>query len=138
LSSPMAAGRGADGKTLFAGNGRATESARLRGQTPRPHRAGQRHRHRPQNRRALRSRRPARRRLGHRLLARIEETSAGNFRWLPWKPCFAKAAGAARPQARLDAMQRILSTYLFVSKKLTPELLAEIHNAGFQAIELFA
>src|SRR5271157_1018220 len=35
-------------------------------------------------------------------------------------------------------MQRILSTYLFVSKKLTPELLAQIHNAGFQAIELFA
>jgi len=35
-------------------------------------------------------------------------------------------------------MQRILSTYLFVSKKLTPELLAEIHNAGFQAIELFS
>ncbi len=35
-------------------------------------------------------------------------------------------------------MQRILSTYLFVSKKLTPELLADIHNARFQAIELFA
>lgn len=35
-------------------------------------------------------------------------------------------------------MQRILSTYLFVSKKLTPELLAELHNARFQAIELFA
>ena len=35
-------------------------------------------------------------------------------------------------------MQRILSTYLFVSKKLTPELLAEIHKARFQAIELFA
>ena len=35
-------------------------------------------------------------------------------------------------------MQRILSTYLFVSKKLTPELLALVHGAGFQAIELFA
>ncbi len=35
-------------------------------------------------------------------------------------------------------MQRILSTYLFVSKKLTPELLTQVHNAGFQAIELFA
>jgi sugar phosphate isomerase/epimerase len=35
-------------------------------------------------------------------------------------------------------MQRILSTYLFVSKKLTPEVLAEVRNAGFQAIELFA
>lgn len=35
-------------------------------------------------------------------------------------------------------MQRILSTYLFVTKKLTPELVKEIHNARFQAIELFA
>jgi sugar phosphate isomerase/epimerase len=35
-------------------------------------------------------------------------------------------------------MQRILSTYLFVSKKLTPEFLALVHGAGFQAIELFA
>ncbi|HUI50404.1 MAG TPA: TIM barrel protein [Terriglobales bacterium] len=35
-------------------------------------------------------------------------------------------------------MERILSTYLFVSKKLTPELLAEVHKAKFQAIELFA
>jgi sugar phosphate isomerase/epimerase len=35
-------------------------------------------------------------------------------------------------------MQRILSTYLFVSKKLTPELLALVHGAGFAAIELFA
>jgi len=35
-------------------------------------------------------------------------------------------------------MQRILSTYLFVSKKVTPELLALVHGAGFQAIELFA
>lgn len=35
-------------------------------------------------------------------------------------------------------MQRILSTYLFVSKKLTPELLAQIHHTGFQAVEVFA
>jgi sugar phosphate isomerase/epimerase len=35
-------------------------------------------------------------------------------------------------------MQRILSTYLFVSKKLTPELLAQIHGAGFQGVEIFA
>src|SRR5208283_572556 len=35
-------------------------------------------------------------------------------------------------------MQRILSTYLFVSKKLTPELLAQISGANFQAVEIFA
>jgi sugar phosphate isomerase/epimerase len=35
-------------------------------------------------------------------------------------------------------MQRILSTYLFVSKKLTPELLAQVHGAGFHAVEIFA
>jgi sugar phosphate isomerase/epimerase len=35
-------------------------------------------------------------------------------------------------------MLRILSTYLFVSKKLTPELLAQIHSARFQALEIFA
>jgi sugar phosphate isomerase/epimerase len=35
-------------------------------------------------------------------------------------------------------MQRILSTYLFVSKKLTPELLAQISAARFQAVEIFA
>jgi sugar phosphate isomerase/epimerase len=35
------------------------------------------------------------------------------------------------------AMQRLLSTYLFVSKKLTRELLAEIANAGFQGVEIF-
>ena len=34
-------------------------------------------------------------------------------------------------------MQRILSTYLFVSKKLTRELLAQIHGAGFQSVEIF-
>ncbi|HXX14742.1 MAG TPA: sugar phosphate isomerase/epimerase [Candidatus Eremiobacteraceae bacterium] len=35
-------------------------------------------------------------------------------------------------------MQRILSTYLFISKKLNRELLAHIHRAGFQAVEIFA
>jgi len=35
-------------------------------------------------------------------------------------------------------MQRILSTYLFVSKKLNRELLAQIHQSGFQAVKIFA
>jgi sugar phosphate isomerase/epimerase len=35
-------------------------------------------------------------------------------------------------------MLRILSTYLFVSKKLTPELLTQIAGAGFQGVEIFA
>jgi len=35
-------------------------------------------------------------------------------------------------------MQRILSTYLFVSKKLTRELLGQVREAGFQAVEIFA
>ncbi len=35
-------------------------------------------------------------------------------------------------------MQRILSTYLFVSKKLTPEILAQISASGFQGLEIFA
>jgi len=35
-------------------------------------------------------------------------------------------------------MQRILSTHLFLSKKLTPELLAQIHNVGFAGVEIFA
>jgi sugar phosphate isomerase/epimerase len=34
-------------------------------------------------------------------------------------------------------MQRILSTYLLISKKLTPELLGQIADAGFSAIEVF-
>jgi sugar phosphate isomerase/epimerase len=34
-------------------------------------------------------------------------------------------------------MQRLLSTYLFVSRKLTRDLLAEIANAGFQGVEIF-
>jgi sugar phosphate isomerase/epimerase len=35
-------------------------------------------------------------------------------------------------------MNRILSTYLLVSKKLNRELLAQIHTTGFQAVEIFA
>ncbi|HEX4545588.1 MAG TPA: sugar phosphate isomerase/epimerase family protein [Candidatus Acidoferrum sp.] len=34
-------------------------------------------------------------------------------------------------------MQRLLSTYLFVSRKLTPELLGQISSAGFQGLEIF-
>jgi len=35
-------------------------------------------------------------------------------------------------------MKRILSTYLFVSRKLTTELLGQIAEAGFEALEIFA
>jgi sugar phosphate isomerase/epimerase len=35
-------------------------------------------------------------------------------------------------------MQRILSTYLFVSRRLTPEFLGQIADAGFEALEIFA
>jgi sugar phosphate isomerase/epimerase len=34
-------------------------------------------------------------------------------------------------------MQKILSTYVFVSRKLTPEMLAQIGQSGFSAIEVF-
>lgn len=34
-------------------------------------------------------------------------------------------------------MQRLLSSYLFISKKLTAELLGQIAEAGFQGIEIF-
>ena len=34
-------------------------------------------------------------------------------------------------------MQRLLSTYLFVSRKLTRELLGQIANAGFTGVEIF-
>jgi sugar phosphate isomerase/epimerase len=34
-------------------------------------------------------------------------------------------------------MQRLLSTYLFVSRKLTPELLGQIAGAGFRGVEIF-
>ena len=35
-------------------------------------------------------------------------------------------------------MRRILSTYLFVSRKLTPEMLGQIAETGFEALEIFA
>jgi len=34
-------------------------------------------------------------------------------------------------------MQRLLSTYLFVSRKLTPDLLGQIAGAGFEGMEIF-
>lgn len=34
-------------------------------------------------------------------------------------------------------MQRILSTYLLVSRKLTPDLLGQIARAGFEGVEIF-
>jgi sugar phosphate isomerase/epimerase len=34
-------------------------------------------------------------------------------------------------------MRRVLSTYLFISRKLTPELIAQVHDAGFNALEVF-
>src|SRR5207244_11379668 len=34
-------------------------------------------------------------------------------------------------------MQRLLSTYLFVSRKLTRELLGQIADAGFSGVEIF-
>jgi sugar phosphate isomerase/epimerase len=34
-------------------------------------------------------------------------------------------------------MQRVLSTYLFISRKLTPELVGQIREGGFNALEVF-
>ena len=34
-------------------------------------------------------------------------------------------------------MLRLLSTYMFVSRKLTPETLGQITEAGFQGLEIF-
>ena len=34
-------------------------------------------------------------------------------------------------------MRRVLSTYLFISRKLTPELLGEIREGGVDALEIF-
>jgi sugar phosphate isomerase/epimerase len=34
-------------------------------------------------------------------------------------------------------MQKLLSTYLFVSRKLTPELLGQIAGSGFEGLEIF-
>jgi sugar phosphate isomerase/epimerase len=35
-------------------------------------------------------------------------------------------------------MRRVLSTYLFVSRKLNPELLGQVSGAGFAALEIFS
>src|SRR5208283_339849 len=69
LPPPVAPRRTTDGKALFPRNGRADEVARSHGSAPRPYRPGQRHRHRSENRRTLRRRRPSRRRFRNRLLA---------------------------------------------------------------------
>src|SRR5271169_4496602 len=34
-------------------------------------------------------------------------------------------------------MQRLLSTYLFISRKVTRELIGQIGGAGFQGVEIF-
>src|SRR5260370_2948831 len=34
-------------------------------------------------------------------------------------------------------MQKLLSTYLFVSRKLTPEILEQVAAAGFDGLEIF-
>jgi sugar phosphate isomerase/epimerase len=34
-------------------------------------------------------------------------------------------------------MQKVLSTYLFISRKLTPELIGQIREGGFNAVEVF-
>src|SRR5215813_5328489 len=34
-------------------------------------------------------------------------------------------------------MQKVLSTYLFISRKLTPELIGQISEGGFNALEIF-
>src|ERR1700688_5117463 len=34
-------------------------------------------------------------------------------------------------------MRRLLSSYVFISRKATPELLGQIANAGFEGVELF-
>jgi sugar phosphate isomerase/epimerase len=34
-------------------------------------------------------------------------------------------------------MQKVLSTYLFISRKLTPELIGQIRDGGFNALEIF-
>jgi len=35
-------------------------------------------------------------------------------------------------------MQKVLSTYLFISRKLTAELIGQIREGGFNALEVFA
>src|SRR6202158_2876897 len=47
------------------------------------------------------------------------------------------SVAAGRDGKFKDIMQRLLSTYLFVSRKLTPELLGQIAEAGFKGVEIF-
>jgi len=57
---------------------------------------------------------------------------------LPWD-----TSGAIQSRRKIlvcepkATMQKVLSTYLFVSRKLTPELLAQIKENGFSALEIF-
>src|SRR3972149_6370197 len=61
----------------------------------------------------------------------------------PLTPARAGGRGAPPPRvdkARplgIDAMQRVLSSYVFSNRKLTPVLLAEVQGAGIGAVELF-
>ena len=48
-----------------------------------------------------------------------------------------KAASRFRKELVKETMQRLLSTYLFISRILTPELLGQISAAGFQGVEIF-
>src|SRR5260221_2398502 len=60
------------------------------------------------------------------------------MRALPWD-----TSGAIQSRRKIlvcepkATMQKVLSTYLFVSRKLTPELLAQIKESGFSALEIF-
>jgi sugar phosphate isomerase/epimerase len=61
--------------------------------------------------------------------------------FLAWESNYAKIVGdcgtrkSKRP--RQNTMQRLLSTYLFISRKLTREVLGQISAAGFQGVEIF-
>jgi sugar phosphate isomerase/epimerase len=57
---------------------------------------------------------------------------------LPWDTSGAHSSPAVKFRLRAHAiMQKVLSTYLFVSRKLTPELLTQIGESGFSALEVF-
>ena len=45
-------------------------------------------------------------------------------------------SGFSSQNAAYETMRRILSTYLFVSRKLTTELLGQISEAGFEAVDI--
>jgi len=79
---------------------------------------------------------PAGRGIGHRLLIVPEGWRAHRVR--TWATCGGFFDSADGLELNWLRMQRILSTYLFVSKKLTRELLGQVREAGFQAVEIFA